>query len=191
MRDNIKKLEAFLGDNLDRIRRSSHPLAKVLKSKGEVSYCEDNEVYTTLVAFNYMLIATKKTKEFLFQKREDLISGDLKSQSATLAEIIAYYYLLEAGYKVEYQKTSDVPSADFVVTDSLEEKVIVEVRSRGICDEAAQVMDKKRADLEEIKESEKIEKVIRKYSLANQKSLDLMDIAMIHALQMQLVKFVV
>lgn len=150
MNDYVKLIEDFLKNDIEIVRKSKgHLLQKFLALPSAHPCGEIEEFYTVCYALKFMENFDENTKSFLEHKRSDLIYGDLKSQSATLAEIIAYYYLLEAGFRVEYQSTSKVPSADFIITDPQGEKVIIEVRCRLLCDEAIEEMNTVDANLEE------------------------------------------
>jgi hypothetical protein len=150
MSNYIKIIEDFLKNDIDIIRNSKgHLLQKFLALPSVPSNDESKEFYTVCRALEFMENSDENTKSFLKNKRHDLIFGDSKSQSATLAEIIAYYCLVEAGFYVEYQETSQNPSADFIVTDPQGEKAIIEVRCRLLCDEAIKEMNAVDTNLEE------------------------------------------
>jgi len=118
-----------------------------------------------------MLENDDTTKDFMKTKKRELVNGDLKSQRGTLSEIIAYYYLSEAGFKVEYQKKNNTPTADYMITSPEGEKAIVEVTCRGLCDNAQNLITGKKLD-RQLKTKMSIEgpTIIKTYGYSNDSS---------------------
>lgn len=133
----IQIIRNYLGNEISIVENSENPIRKALLKLDPCSR-EDvrDERYSTWMAFEYMLKQEGPEKDFMALKKSDLLNGDLKTQVGTLSEIIAYYCLCRAGFKVEYQSTDDKPTADYKITSPEGEQAIIEVTSRGLCDEA-------------------------------------------------------
>lgn len=146
----IQIIRNYLGNDASIVENSKNPFRKVLLKLDSCSRKDErDERYSIWMAFEYMLKQEGSERDFMELKKSNLVNGDLKTQVGILSEIIAYYCLCRAGFKVEYQSTGDKPTADYKITSPEGEQAIVEVTSRGLCDEAQSKIEESKQALNE------------------------------------------